>query len=71
MREKLIEIRKKKKLTQEMLASQIGVARSTYNAYELGTVNPPLDVAIKIKDVLKYKNDDIFLQKNVSETDKE
>lgn len=71
MREKLIELRKKKKLTQEMISSEIGVARSTYNAYELGTITPPLDIAIKIKEILKYKNDDIFLQKTVSKTDNE
>lgn len=69
MRYKLIEIRKRKKLTQKAISDILGISRSTYNAYELGTINIPLDTALKIKEILKYKNDDIFLITNVSKTD--
>ena len=69
MRENLIKCRKKNKLTQENISKMLGIGRSTYNAYELGTINPPLKIALKIKEILNYKNDDIFLNENVSETD--
>ena len=71
MRTKLISLRKKKNKTQEEIANKLGIARSTYNSYELGTTQPPLDIAMKIKEIFKYKKDDIFLNENVSETDKE
>ncbi len=69
MRDILIKCRKKKKLTQENISKMLGIGRSTYNAYELGTINPPLKIALKIKEILNYKNDDIFLIQNVSKTD--
>lgn len=71
MRHLLIEKRKKKKITQSKFAEMLGISRSTYSAYELGTIDPPLKVATKIKEILNYKNDDIFLNENVSKTDKE
>lgn len=64
VRDLLIEKRKKKKLTQQKMAELLNIARTTYNAYELGTVDPPLDKAIRIKEILNYKNDNIFLNKN-------
>lgn len=60
MREKLVEKRKKKKLTQDEFSKILDVSRSTYSAYELGTINIPLDKALKIKEILNYKKDDIF-----------
>ena len=65
MRNKLKEVREKKKMTQEQLAKKVGIARTTYTNIELGTKNPSLDVAIRIKKVLKVKDDDIFLLDNV------
>ena len=69
-RELLIKKRKQKKLTQQDMADAIEVSRTTYTGYENGTFNPPLDKAIKIKQVLKYLKDDIFLLSNVSTNDK-
>lgn len=60
MRKKLIELRKEKGLTQENISKLLDVSRPTYNAYELGTVDPPLETALKIKKVFKYDKDDIF-----------
>lgn len=60
MRNNLIEQRKKKKLTQFQIAELLDIGRSTYNAYELGTIDPPLKTAMKIKKILNYENDDIF-----------
>lgn len=68
MREKLIEIRTKKGYTQEQMANELSVARTTYTGYEKGNVAPSLEVALNIKKILKYKNDDIFLNSNVSAT---
>lgn len=70
MRELLIQKRKKKKLTQQKMADMLEISRSTYGAYETGNIDPPLKIATEIKKILNYKNDDIFLNKNVSKTDK-
>lgn len=68
MRLKLIEVRKKKGFTQEDMADNLKIARTTYTGYENGKFSPSLDIAIKIKKVLGYKNDDIFLNLNDSKT---
>jgi putative transcriptional regulator len=66
MRKKLIEIRKKKGYTQEQMAERLNVARTTYTGYEKGNISPSLETALKIKKILNYKKDDIFLTSNVS-----
>lgn len=66
MRKKLIEIRKKKGYTQEQMAERLNVARTTYTGYENGNISPSLEIALKIKKILNYKKDDIFLTSNVS-----
>jgi len=71
MRYNLINQRKKKKMTQKNVSDLIDVSRSTYNAYELGTIDPPLEKALKIKEILKYNKDDIFLNENVRKNDKD
>ena len=71
MRTKLIEIRKKKGYTQEQMANKLNVARTTYTGYENGNFSPSLEMAIEIKKILNYKNDDIFLVSNVSKTNQQ
>lgn len=66
MREKLIEVRKKKGYTQEQMAEKLNIARTTYTGYENGNVSPSLETALNIKKILNYKKDDIFLVSNVS-----
>lgn len=61
MREKLRQLRKDKKLTQEQLAKKIGISRTYYTNIEKGRYIPSLVTANKIKNILGYKNDDIFL----------
>jgi putative transcriptional regulator len=61
MREKLRQLRKDKKLTQEQLAKKIGISRTYYTNIEKGRYIPSLITANKIKNILGYKNDDIFL----------
>lgn len=65
MRLKLIEVRKRKRLTQEEMAKKLNVSRTTYTGYENGTFSPSLEKALEIKKILGYKNDDIFLISDV------
>lgn len=65
MRERLIEIRTKQGYTQEQMANKLSIARTTYTGYEKGNVSPSLEVALNIKRILNYKNDDIFINSNV------
>ena len=51
---KLKELRKSKHgLTQEMVAKQIGIAKTTYSAYEQGKRQPDFDI---LKKLAKYFN---------------
>jgi len=50
--ENLRRIRKEKGWTQEKLAERIHVDRTTYNKYESGKVDPPLDICIYLCVVL-------------------
>lgn len=59
-RQKLISLRKKKKLTQAYMAEHAGVGRSTYNGYENGLFSPSIETAIKIKKILETSSDDLF-----------
>lgn len=59
-RKKLIEIRKKRGYSQQKISELINIARTTYTGYETGKFAPSLEKSIKIKEVLKYKNDDLF-----------
>jgi len=43
LHQKLKELRKSKKLTQEDAAKKLGIARTTYSGYERGTSEPDLD----------------------------
>ncbi len=66
MRTNLIQRRKAKKFSQEQMAKKIGIERSTYSGYELGYFNPSMKNALKIKEILGYTKDDIFLNTDVS-----
>lgn len=67
MRIKLRELRKSQEYTQQEFASLIGIERSTYANIELGNKNPSFPVSLKIKEVLNYQGDDIFLASDVSQ----
>ena len=61
MNNKIIEFRKKLKLTQEELAKRVGVTRQTIIALEQEKYNPSLELAHNISKVLKSKKiEDIF-----------
>lgn len=59
-RKKLIEIRKKRGYSQQEMSDLINIARTTYTGYETGRFAPSLEKSIKIKEVLRYKKDDLF-----------
>lgn len=61
MRSNLKELRTVNKMTQQQIAEKIGISRTTYTKIELGIANPSFNTAIKIKQVLGFKDDDIFL----------
>ncbi len=62
MKTKIIEFRKRKKLTQEELAKKVDVTRQTIISLEQGKYNPSLELAYKITKVLGVKKiEDIFL----------
>ncbi|MGL5749301.1 MAG: helix-turn-helix transcriptional regulator [Paraclostridium sp.] len=64
MRIHLKEIRKMQKLTQLELAKLVNIERSYYTKIERGQRNVPKDIALKLKEVLNYSDDDIFTKGN-------
>ncbi len=60
MRVKLKELREACGFTQQTFSEVIGISRSHYSQIETGDKGPSLKLAIKIKSVLCYKDDDLF-----------
>lgn len=65
MSSKLLIARKEVGLTQEQVASAIGIDRSAYSRIENGIQKPSVDVALKIAILLGKKVEEIFLPINV------
>jgi len=63
MRAKLQEMRKEKGYTQDTFSKACGISRSFYSQIESGEKNPSLDVALRMKKILDYYDDDIFYNK--------
>ena len=61
----LVHLRKKKGLSQEMLAEDLSVTRSRISSYEEGRSQPSLDFMIKISDFYKIPVD-ILLKNNLT-----
>ncbi|HPT76790.1 MAG TPA: helix-turn-helix domain-containing protein [Defluviitaleaceae bacterium] len=51
----------KQNLTQYEVAQKVGISTTTYTNIDLGKKNPSLKIALRIKKVLNYKDDNIFL----------
>lgn len=60
IRQKLKEVRRQKKMTQQQVADQIGINRNSYSNIENYKKNPSFRLVKKIKKVLDYYNDDLF-----------
>lgn len=69
MRTNLINLRKRRKYTQQEMADKLNIARTTYTGYEKGNFSPSLEKVLEIKKILKTNNDDIFLNYNDRKTD--
>ena len=54
------ELREKRKLTQEMLATKLNVSRQTINSIETNKYVASLDLALKIAKFFDLKVEDIF-----------
>ncbi len=61
MRTRIKELRAKYDLTQEELASKVGVRRETIVFLEKGKYNPSLKLAHDIAKVLKIRIDELFV----------
>ncbi len=55
--ERLVNLRKKRDETQEQTAQNLGLTRSRYSQYELGTRKPDPETLIKIADYFKVSSD--------------
>lgn len=61
---RLVRLRKKKGETQEQTASNLGLTRSAYSQYELGTRKPDPDTLVKIANYFD-KSTDYLLGRDV------
>ena len=64
MKNKVKELRKKQKLTQEELADLIGVSRQAINAIEKEKFDPSLPTAFKMAKLFKTTIEELFIFSN-------
>ena len=60
MKNKLKELRKNQKLTQEELAKLIGISRQAINAIEKEEFDPSLPTAFKMSKLFKRSIEELF-----------
>jgi HTH-type transcriptional regulator, competence development regulator len=60
LKNKLIELRKAKKLRQEDIAKILGIARTTYAMYEQGNREPDFDTLNKLADYFEVTIDHLL-----------
>ena len=58
--EKLKVLRKKKGLTQQQIADEIGVNRGSYSNWEKGKREPSFENLVKLADLLEVSLDSLF-----------
>ncbi|MCL1906220.1 MAG: helix-turn-helix transcriptional regulator [Clostridiales bacterium] len=61
MRNRILELRKPKKITQQELADAVGVTRQTIISLENGKYNASLQLAYRIARFFELKIEDIFI----------
>ena len=61
MKNRLEEIRKQKKITQEELANDLEVSRQTIGSLENGRYNPSITLAFKIARYFDMTIEEIFI----------
>jgi putative transcriptional regulator len=67
MRFELLKQRKIAKMTQQQMATAIGIERQAYMRMESGKATIPVELAIKIANLFNRKVEDIFLPEEVNE----
>ena len=60
MKNKLKELRKNQKLTQQELANLIGISRQAINPIEKGKFDPSLPTAFKMSKLFKISIEELF-----------
>lgn len=70
MKNKLEEIRKEHRMTQEELASKLKVSRQTISSLESGRYNPSILLAFKIARLFDVSIEDIFIYEESEENEK-
>ena len=61
MKNRITELRKEKKLTQQDLANLLGVTRQTIISLENGRYNPSITLAFKLARTFEMQIEDIFI----------
>jgi putative transcriptional regulator len=61
MKNRVKELRKSQKLTQEELAELIGISRQAINAIEKEKFDPSLPTAFKMSNLFKTSIEELFL----------
>lgn len=74
---KILELRKKNNLSQEVLAEKVGVARQTISKWELGETSPDLKQSKKLSEIFNVSLDELvsneikeILVEKISNTEK-
>lgn len=70
MKNRLAEIRKKKKIGQSYLVEKIGTSRQTISSIENGRCTPSLELALDISNLLEVPVEEIFIHENRFEREK-
>lgn len=68
--ERLRELRKKNKLTQEELGKILGVAKNTVSCWENETIKPTYDTVIELSKTFSVSTDYLFGLENLSKEEK-
>lgn len=61
MNNRIRELRRERKLTQEELSIRVGVSRQSIVAIERGKYNPSLDLAFKIAKEFDQSVEEVFI----------
>ena len=63
---RLVQLRKKRGLTQQQIADEIGVNRGSYSNWEKGKREPSFENLIKLADILNTTTDFLLGQSNIN-----
>lgn len=64
----LQELRKTKKLSQKEVAGQLNIPATTYNTYESGRTEPPIEILVRLSHLYGYPVDVIVQRDRTYET---